>query len=104
MAISKAWLEDKLMKNEAEIQAEMSETKLAILFGRKEAYQDCFNELTKPPLSKEQAEKNKKLKDFDPDKTYEDIVRFYMDKKGYSKEQANEIAQKVVVEQKQKRL
>jgi len=35
-------------------------------------------------------------KQFNPDLLYNRIVHFYIDKKGYSKDQANAIAQKVV--------
>ena len=33
-------------------------------------------------------------KQFNPDLLYNRVVHFYMDKKGYTKEQANEIAQR----------
>ena len=35
-------------------------------------------------------------KKFNPDVLYNGVVHFYMDKKGYSKEKANQIAQAVV--------
>ena len=43
-------------------------------------------------------------KQFNPDLLYNRIVHFYMDKKGYSKDQANEIAQKVVQKESQRRI
>ena len=104
MVISKAWLDEKLNEVESELQTEMSESRLAILMGKKEAFQLCYNELTKSPLPKDVKDHIEKLKEFDPDKIYEEIVRFYIDKKGYTKEHANEIAQKIVQDQKQKRL
>ncbi|RMW33609.1 MAG: hypothetical protein EA439_03030 [Nitrosopumilus sp.] len=43
-------------------------------------------------------------KQFDADVLYNRIVHFYMDKKGYTKEKANEIAQSVVQKEAQRRI
>jgi len=43
-------------------------------------------------------------KQFNPDLLYNRIVHFYMDKKGYSKYKANEIAQSVVQKEAQRRI
>ncbi len=43
-------------------------------------------------------------KQFNPDLLYNRIVHFYIDKKGYSKDQANSIAQKVVQKEAQRRI
>ena len=43
-------------------------------------------------------------KQFDPDVLYNRIVHFYMDKKGFTKEKANEIAQSVVQKEAQRRI
>jgi len=43
-------------------------------------------------------------KQFNPDLLYNSIVHFYMDKKGYSKEKANAIAQSVVQKESQRRV
>jgi len=43
-------------------------------------------------------------KQFNPDMLYNRIVHFYIDKKGYSKEQANSIAQLVVQKEAQRRI
>lgn len=43
-------------------------------------------------------------KQFKPDLLYNKVVHFYMDKKGYSKEQANAIAQAVVLREAQRRI
>lgn len=43
-------------------------------------------------------------KQFNPDVLYNKIVHFYIDKKGYSKEKANEIAQLVVQKESQRRI
>ena len=43
-------------------------------------------------------------KQFNPDMLYNRIVHFYMDKKGYTKEKANEIAQSVVQKEAQRRI
>jgi hypothetical protein len=42
--------------------------------------------------------------DFDPDKTFEEIVKYYVNVKKYTIEHANDIAMKVVSRQKQQRL
>ena len=43
-------------------------------------------------------------KQFDADVLYNRIVHFYMDKKGYTKEKANDIAQSVVQKEAQRRI
>lgn len=43
-------------------------------------------------------------KQFKPDMLYNKVVHFYMDKKGYSKEGANAIAQAVVTREAQRRI
>ncbi len=43
-------------------------------------------------------------KQFKPDLLYNKVVHFYMDKKCYSKEQANAIAQAVVLREAQRRI
>lgn len=43
-------------------------------------------------------------KQFNPDLLYNKVVHFYMDKKGYSKEQANQIARSVVEREAQRRI
>lgn len=43
-------------------------------------------------------------KQFNPDLLYNKVVHFYIDKKGLTKEQANEIAQSVVAREAQKRI
>lgn len=43
-------------------------------------------------------------KQFNPDKLYNRVVHFYMDKKGYTKDKANEIAQLVVQKEAQRRI
>ena len=104
MGISKDWLNEKIKNSVKELEDQQDAQRIAFSLGKKEAYQNCYNELTKAPLTKDQIVEKKKLKNLDPDKTYEDIVRYYIDKKGYSKEHANEIAQTIVKEQQQKRL
>ena len=51
---------------------------------------------------KTMAEK-KILKKFDADETYKRIVKFYVDKKGYSIDQANSIAESKVKDEKRRR-
>ncbi|KFM20709.1 hypothetical protein AAA799D07_00155 [Marine Group I thaumarchaeote SCGC AAA799-D07] len=43
-------------------------------------------------------------KTFDPDLLYNHLVHYYIDKKGYDKEQANEIAQKIITKESQRRI
>jgi len=43
-------------------------------------------------------------KQFKPDLLYNQIVHFYIDKKGYSKDKANQIAQVVVQKEAQRRI
>ncbi len=43
-------------------------------------------------------------KQFNPDVLYNKIIHFYIDKKGYSKEKANEIAQYVVRKEAKRRI
>ncbi len=42
-------------------------------------------------------------KKFDKEKLYNDVVHFYMDKKGYPPDKANRIAQRVVIRETNKR-
>nr|WP_237089329.1 hypothetical protein [Nitrosopumilus adriaticus] len=49
--------------------------------------------------------RNKMLeKQFNPDLLYNRIVHFYIDKKGYSKDKANAIAQSIVQKESQRRI
>ena len=43
-------------------------------------------------------------KEFDSELLYNKIVHFYIDKKGYTKEQANEIAQRVIRRETERRI
>lgn len=43
------------------------------------------------------------LKKFDAEETYAKLVKYYVDKKGYTPERANAIAQKIVQQQMQRR-
>ncbi len=40
---------------------------------------------------------------FDPNELYNRVVHYYIDKKGYTKEKANKIAQKIVEREKSRR-
>lgn len=42
--------------------------------------------------------------EFDPNELYNRIVHYYIDKKGYSKEKSNEIAQRVVEREKKRHI
>ena len=89
MGVSKDWLIQQI-ENEINLDA-------------RQAYQKVYSKLTEA-LDRTPKEIREKLKVFDPDKVYEEIVKYYIDKKGYSKERANMIAQQTVQEQQQKRL
>ena len=80
MTINKAWLEEQI-NNEVDAAA-------------KTAYQRCYAKLTEAPS------KTPTTKIMDHDKVYADIVKYYIEKKGYTPEQANQIALKIVEEQK----
>ncbi|MFB5624101.1 MAG: hypothetical protein ACE5RP_04185 [Nitrosopumilus sp.] len=43
-------------------------------------------------------------KQFNPERLYNRVVHFYIDKKGYSKDKANDIAQLVVQKEAQRRI
>ncbi len=49
-------------------------------------------------------EKSMLEKQFNPERLYNRVVHFYIDKKGYSKDKANEIAQTVVQKEAQRRI
>ena len=84
MGISKVWLQEQMQN------AETAEARFA--FCR------CYDELIKPPTKAP-----KQVKPVDHDKVFANIVQFYINK-GKSKDEANEIAMKVVQEQKDKTL
>lgn len=44
-----------------------------------------------------------KLKEFDADETYKRVVTYYIDKQGYTPEQANDVAKSVVLREKERR-
>lgn len=81
MVLTKLWLQDEID----------SEPNPAI----KLALERIFQKYTEAP-SKGKEHPQTTLKDFDRDKTYNSIVKFYMDKKSYTKEAANDMAQQVV--------
>lgn len=94
MGISKSWLQEKIKQAEAD--AKGSDVQFESFHnGKQEAFTQCFEQLTMAPGPK-------KLTDIDVNKGYDSIVKYYMDKKGYTKEHANEIAMKCIEDQKQK--
>lgn len=84
MSLTKIWLQEqiKLEENPA--------IKLAL-----ERVMDKFTE-SPTKLSKV-------LKSFDADETYKRVVTYYIDKKGYTKEQADEVARSVIQREKARR-
>lgn len=96
MVITKDWLKSQL--DESVIKVKQFEEKKDfdrgnIELGKVKAFEITYQKLTEPPSKKIVKKK------FDADKAYESIVRYYMDKKGYTKEHANEIAKHAVNEQ-----
>lgn len=49
------------------------------------------------------AKTSKVLKEFDKDETYKKVAKFYIDEKGYTPEQAHEVAKSVVEREMQRR-
>lgn len=84
MVLTKLWLQQEID----------SEPNPAI----KLALERVFQKYTQPP-----GKENKPLKEFDTDKVFRDTVKFYVDKKDYTLEQAEEIAKAVVNREKQRR-
>lgn len=100
MVITKDWLNQQLeeSKNKAkEFEEKKDFDRGNIELGKVKAFEITYSKLTEPPQKKN--EKKTEKKKFDADKGYESIVRYYMDKKGYSKEQANKIAMQTVSDQ-----
>lgn len=96
MVITKDWLNSKLeeSRNKAkEFEEKKDFDRGNIELGKVQAFEIAYNKLTEPPTKK--IEK----KHFDADKAFESIVRYYVDKKGYTVDHANEIARKSVSEQ-----
>jgi len=83
MGISKFWLEEQI-KNETDANAKL-------------AFELCYDELIKPPVRA-----TKQAKSVDHNKVYDDTFQFYL-KKGYTPDEAHEIAMKVVRQQQQKK-
>ena len=99
MTISKDFLIKKIESaNKQKDEYNMKDDQNSLIFqGMILAYQDCLTELTKPP-EKKKLEKNT----IDVNKAFENIIRYYIDKKGYTVEHANEIAMEAIKNQQQK--
>ena len=99
MVLSKQWFDEEIekwtmKKDNLENQSEIDLT-VGIINGLKIAYEKLVEPLQKVDLKK---------KDIDVEKGYANIVKYYIDKKGYSVEKANRIAQSTMTDQMQKRL
>lgn len=88
MTLTKIWLQKEID----------SEPNPAIKIALERVYQ----KYTEPPLRGVQHNQTV-LKEFDRDATYNKVVKFYMDKKGYTQNQANQMAQQVVTREIQRR-
>ena len=82
MGISKSWLEEQI-KNAVDANAKL-------------AFELCYKELVKSPVKTP-----KQVKSVDHNKVYDDIFQFYL-KKGYTPDEAHEIAVKIVKQQQEK--
>ena len=59
------------------------------------ALERVFLKFTEPP-TKGNSNSQSTLKEFDRDETYKKIVTFYIEKKGYTKDQAHDMAMHIV--------
>lgn len=84
MGLTKVWLQDEID----------SEPNPAI----KLALERVMSKFTEAP-----AKTSPKLKEFDADETFSKVSRYYVDKKGYTVEQANEVAKAVVQREMERR-
>jgi len=88
MSLSKLWLQ-------AEIDSEPNPAiKLAL--------ERVMSKYTEAP-TKGKSNPQTTLKEFDRDETYKRVVQFYIDKKGYTKDQAHEVAMDVVKRETERR-
>lgn len=88
MVLTKKWLQE-LIDNTKD-----PETKLAL--------ETVFLKYTEAPV-KGKSETQSKLKDFDADELFAKIMHNYVDKKGYSVEEAEVVAKRVINQQKEMR-
>lgn len=99
MVITKDWLKtqlDESIQKAKEFEENKDYDRGNIELGKIKAFEITFKKLTEPPTKK--IEK----KSFDASKGFESIVKYYVDKKGYSIERANEIAMKTINDQQQR--
>lgn len=99
MTLSKQWFDDEIARWTAHKKTCVHPSDIFQASGIIAGLKIAYTELVKPPQKTEA-----KKKDIDVDKGYENIVKYYVDKKGYSVERANEIAQKAMTDQQQTRL
>ena len=88
MVLTKLWLQEEIN----------TEPNPAI----KLALERVFQKYTESP-TKGKSNPQTTLKEFDRDETYSRVVHFYMDKKGYTKDQAHDMAMQVVNREIQRR-
>lgn len=81
MVLTKSWFQDRIDEEEN------PEFKLKL--------ETIFQKYTEAPKKGDHATQTK-LKEFDRDETYKKIVTFYIDKKGYTKNQAHDVAVDIV--------
>lgn len=99
MGISKDWLKkllDEAVLKTKEFEEKKDYDRANIELGKAKAFEITYKKLIESPVKKIQK------KPFDRDKAYGEIVKHYVDKKGYSVEHANEIAKKAVNSQQER--
>lgn len=96
MVITKDWLKtllDESVSKAKQFEDNKDFDRGNIELGKAKAFEITYQKLTEPPTKKMEKKK------FDANKGYEAIVRYYVDKKGYSIEHANKIAMQTVSDQ-----
>ena len=88
MVLTKVWLQEEIDTEPNPI------IKLAL--------ERVFQKYTEAP-TKNNSNPQTNLKEFDRDETYKQVVTYYIDKKGYTKDEAHEVAVRVVNREIQRR-
>ena len=100
MVLTKIWIAEQITDYESRKSNSTDPSETIRLDGIIQGLKLVYVKLVEPPIKPETS----KQRNIDIEKGYENIVKFYMEKKGYTKEQANEIAIKVMSDQNQTRL
>jgi hypothetical protein len=113
MGIRKDWIDEQISSYKTSSDNESDSLKRRYYDGIVMGLEIARKELTKPPRTKQEIANEKKMKIFDPNKMYDDIVKFYMFQQKFieqypdievRKRKANEIALSKCQEEQQKRM